>query len=1046
MLITNAAIRNRTTVLVFVLLIVLSGTMSYMSLPRESTPDITIPYIVISTANPGASPEDIEDNITDEIEQKLSGLKGMKEYTSVSAEGISFITVEFLPGVEIDTALQWVKDRVDLARPELPKETDEPVEPTVSEINISEQPILLVTMTADISPVQMKEIAETIEEEIEGQPGVLGVDLLGIREREIVIEIDPDRFSVYQMSLAELITAVAGEHLNQTAGGMETPGIKFSVRVPGEVTNPDDIRKFPFAPRGNRSVFLSDIATIRDTFKDRTNYSRLDGKTSVTIAIRKRSGSNIVEIAQRAAATFQAARELVPLSVQFEITYDESKQVGRMIWDLENNILSALVLVFVVLVVFMGLRSSLIVATSIPLSMLMSFAVIQMLGVTLNMVVLFGLILALGMLVDNAIVIVENIYRYMEMGHTRLASARKGTAEVAWPVIASTATTLAAFSPILFWPGLMGEFMSYVPLTVIVVLSCSLVVAMVVNPVICAIWGKPSRKTNRAREPLLISGYRKVLNVAIHNPLTTVVLALCLLVAITITYARLGRGMILFPDTDPDQGIVRLRCPQGTNLDETNRLATIVEQRLLPLRKDAEGRTQIDHIVVNVGTASGGGPGTSDGGAHTAEVTLVFPDYEDRIVPSVTILNNVREMLADIPGCEIEVDGLEQGPPVGKPITIRVIGEGLDTLKTLSEEIQNRIRTIPNLVDLRSDLEVAKPEFLFRPDRKRIAKLDASTSDVSLFLKSAIFGTKVGDFRQFTDEYDIRIRLGEDERSRLENLQRWRVPTREGLGVPIRSLGHYDYRPGLGTIHRLNRKRVVTITAESDPGRTGEDVLKDVMAEVETMTLPGGYRIEYAGEREEQTKAMAFLLKAFSIAVLLIIIILVAQFNTLSAPLIIMATVLLSLIGVFVGLLILDMPFGIVMTGVGVISLAGVVVNNAIVLLDYTRQLQKQGKDLLTAALEAGCTRLRPVLLTAATTILGLIPMVTGVSFDFHLFEWSTRSSSSQWWSSMAVAVVFGLGFATLLTLLVVPSLYVFTQRIIASTLTTDEELEADEQ
>ncbi|MBT3277907.1 MAG: efflux RND transporter permease subunit [Phycisphaerales bacterium] len=1047
MLITNAAIRNRTTVLVFVLLIILSGITSYLSLPRESTPDITIPYIVISTANPGASPADVEDNITDEIEQKLSGIKGMKEFTSTSAKGISMITVEFHPGMDITDALQRVKDRVDLAGPELRKiQSDDPVEPTVSEINISEVPILMVTMTAKVSPTVIKEIAEDIEDTIESQEGVLGVDLLGIREREIVLEVDPDRFSVYQMSIAELLEAISGEHLNETAGDMETPGIKFSVRIPGEITNPEMMRKFPFAPRGSGSVFLSDIGVIRDTFKDRGNYSRLDGESSVTFAIRKRTGTNIVEIAQRTAEIFHEANSHVPMSVKFDITYDESKQVGRMIWDLENNIFTALVLVFTVLVLFMGLRSSLIVAASIPLSMLMSFAVIQMLGVTLNMVVLFGLILALGMLVDNAIVIVENIYRYMEMGHTRLASARKGTAEVAWPVIASTATTIAAFSPILFWPGLMGEFMSYVPLTVIIVLSSSLVVAMVINPVICAVWGKPAKPKNKPREPLLVRGYRKLLYISIHNPLTTIALALCLLVGIMIAYDRLGSGVILFPDTDPDQGIVRIRCPQGTNINETNRIASIIEKRLLPLRINEKGQTQIDHIVVNVGTASTGGQASSDGGVHTADITLVFPDYEDRVVPSADILNHIRTLIDDIPGCEVEVNLMDQGPPVGKPVTIRVIGKKLDALKALSEDIKDTIRPVANLVDLRSDLETAKPEFQFDPDHDRIAKFDASTADVSMLLKASIFGTKVGDFRQFTDEYDIRIRLGEDERSNMENLLRWRVPTREGLGIPIRSLGKFAYRPGLGTIHRINRNRVVTITAESDGGRSGEEVLKDVMAKVAKIQHPSTMQIEYAGEREETTKAQTFLVKAFAIAILLIIIILVMQFNTLSAPLIIMTTVLLSLIGVYVGLLAMDMPFGIVMTGVGVISLAGVVVNNAIVLLDYTRQLQKQGKDLLEAALEAGCTRLRPVLLTAATTILGLLPMVTGISFDFHTFEWATRSSSTQWWSSMAVAVVFGLGFATLLTLLVVPSLYVLTQRIVPSKLTIDEELEADER
>ncbi|HPS53931.1 MAG TPA: efflux RND transporter permease subunit, partial [Phycisphaerae bacterium] len=464
----------------------------------------------------------------------------------------------------------------------------------------------------------------------------------------------------------------------------------------------------------------------------------------------------------------------------------------------------------------------------------------------------------------------------------------------------------------------------------------------------------------------------------------------------------------------------------------TDRLARIIEKRVEKFRKSATPG-QIDNfknIVANVGTSSGNiGSSSSDSGSHTADLTMVFPDYEDRIKPSAEVIADVRHELEDFPGAEVKVEKRKEGPPTGSAVTVRIIGEDMGLLEKLSEEVAAKIKGTPNMVNMRSDLEAAKPELIFIPDRVQAAILETDTNSISQFLKTAIYGTKVGEYQQFNDDYDIRLRPAVSKRRGVDDLLKLRVPTLDGGAVPLTSLGQFEYRPGLGTIHRINRKRVVTITADAE-GRPGLEVLADVQKKLADMQLPAGYRIEYAGEKEEDDKARAFLSKAFIIALLLIVAILVAQFNTLSVPLIIMSTVILSLIGVFVGLLIFRQPFGVVMTGVGVISLAGVVVNNAIVLLDYTRQLQQRGYTLKDAAVEAGITRLRPVLLTAGTTVLGLVPMVTGISFDFHTMSIAWRSSSSQWWSSMAVAVIFGLGCATMLTLLVVPSLYVLTSKI----------------
>jgi multidrug efflux pump len=1037
-ILSDAAIKNRTTVLMVIALIVVAGTWSYATLPREAAPDVQIPIIVVTTAYEGVSPADIESSVTNKIEAKLTGLKGVKEIRSASAEGISIITIEFLPDVKVDDAMQRVRDKIDLAKGELPRDAEEP---TLTEINVAEFPIMMVSISGKISPARLKLIADELEDAIEENiPEVLNVDVLGGLEREIRLEIDPDRVAAYGLSVPELLELIPSEHVNISAGGLETPGMKFNVRVPAEVAEPEDIDHFIVATRDGRPIYLTDVAEVRDTFKDRESFARLNGAESITLSVQKRVGANLVEIAERVRALLDEARKRVPMGVRFDTTLDQSDDIRMMVADLENNIVSGLVLVLVVLVAFMGLRASAIVAVAIPLSMLMSFAAIQALGYTLNMIVLFGLILALGMLVDNAIVIVENVYRHATMGYGRIEAARRGAAEVAWPVITSTATTLAAFSPLLFWPGVMGDFMKYLPITLIITLSSSLFVALVISPTFCSLFGGPSehrrRRQERSHHPF-VRAYRVLLRTALTHRVATLSLTVCLLLVLAVAGYKWGHGVELFPESDPRYGLVNIRLPQGTNIDQTRRLALRIEQRVrqtLARSQAAEGRRVPDlkFLVTNVGSAGGGGAAQADAsGPHIANLTMIFQDFEDRPRLSADAIAEIREALLDIAGAEIKVEKQREGPPTGAPVTVRIIGKDPDRIQAVGEQARVAIADIPGLVNLRSDWVATRPELSFRVDRRRAVLLGVSPFVIGNFLKTAVFGSEVGIYRQFTDEYDITVRLPQTQRRRIEDLLRLRVPSRTGAAVPLSSLGRFEYTGGLGTIRHVNQKPVITLTADAE-GRQSTDVLKDVQARLARLALPGGVEIRYAGEKEEQVKAQRFLGKAFVVAILLIVIILVTQFNTLSAPLIIMVTVLLSMIGVLAGLLICRMPFGIIMTGVGVISLAGVVVNNAIVLLDYTRQLQRRGLDLMAATIQAGVTRLRPVLLTAVTTILGLIPMATGKSFNIHTLEFAWRSESSQWWASMAIAVIFGLGFATLLTLVVVPTMYVSLYRLAA--------------
>ena len=1023
MIISDFSIKNRVAVMVLVVLIAAVGLYSYFTLAREAFPDVAVPYVAVTTVRDGVSPEDIESSITLKIEKKLTGISGIKEIRSSSAEGMSLIMIEFLPDVKTDDAVQKVRDKVSQARADLPDDVKEPI---VSEISFSDMPIMMVNMSGPISPVSLKLMADELKDVIEVIPGVMGCTVLGGLEREIRLEIDQDRVISYGLTVPELLSLIPSENVNVSAGGLETQGMKFNVRMNGEFVDPEEVDGLLLTTRNGRPIYLKDVAAVTDTFKDRESLSRVNGKESITLSIQKRTGEdgNIIEIADRVRAVLAEAQKRVPAGVKFDVTMDMSTQIRRMVADLENHILSGLVLVLVVLLMFLGWRASLIVALAIPLSLMISFTILQMMGYTLNMIVLFSLIMVLGMLVDDAIVVVENVWRHRQMGYGAIEAAMKGTSEVAWPVITSTATKVAAFAPMAFWPGMMGSFMKYLPVTLVVTLSSSLFVAMVINPTICAAAG--GFVPRREKEPFLLRHYRRLIELVINYRAASLSLTLLLLVAMVMLYGKFGivRGVVFFPEGDPKTAVINIRSPQGTSIHESDRLAKLVEEKI----KVHEG--DLENYVSNVGSAGANIFGGGVGGSHVANQTLSFIDYEQRQRPSADVVAALRQAVADIPGAEIKVEKQKNGPPTGAPVTVQIIGKDFKVLQAVSEQARKMIADVPNLVNLRSDYEAARPELAFRIDRQAAMLYGVNTAVVGNFLRTAIFGSKVGTYRQFNDEYDITVRLPLSQRVAIEDILRLQVPNMQGKAVPLSSLGRFIYVGGLGTINRIDQNRVVTLTADNE-GRQADMVLRDVQDRLKTLAVPEGYKISYAGEKEEQEKASAFLFKAFLIALLLILLVLVAEFNSMSVPFIIMSTVLLSLIGVLLGLLVSGLPFCVIMTGVGVISLTGVVVANGIVLLDFTRQLQRRGLGVVQAAVQASATRLRPVFLTAITAILGLLPMATGVSFDFHHMAWATRSESSQFWSSMAIAVIYGLSFATVLTLVIVPALYVSIYRLL---------------
>jgi multidrug efflux pump len=1026
MILNRVALKRQTTVLTLMVFILIAGIYCYVTLPRENFPDITIPYVFVTTTYEGVAPEDMEELISIPIERKLKGISDVEEIRSTSAEGISTVAVKFLPSVDIDDALQKVRDKVDQAKKDLPG--DLPDDPVLQEVNFSDLPVIRVVLSGPFSLRRLQKFAEDMEDRLESIPGVLDARLSGGLEREIHVEFDLDRVGAYRVPFSSLINAVTRSNVNMPGGSMDIGQAKYLVRVPEDFQDPAEIFSIVAFVRDGKPVYLRDVAFIRDSHKDPITRSRINGVKSVTLAIQKRSGENIVEVTDQVKAIVGEMKPLLPPSLKIDLTSDMSNDVRLMVADLENNILSGLILVVAVILLFIGGRSAIFVALAIPYSMFITFILLAAFDVTLNMVVLFSLILALGMLVDNGIVIVENIYRHIQEGMSRKEAALAGANQVAWPVITSTATTLGAFMPMLFWPGIMGEFMGYLPETLIMALTASLFVALVINPVLSARYQaakplapekpmKTKKVTKTSREPFVKRVYLVLLNWSLNHRLMVVFIAFLLLVGSILLYGAFGKGSEFMPDTEPRRAYVHIKAPEGINLDASDKLVELVEN-IVSKYED------IRYVISNIG-AEGGDPFSQGGtGTHINRVVLDFKDFHDRKTLSSTVVDEVREKILDtVKGAEVQVEKEKEGPPTGAPVNLEISGKDIHVLGELAAKIGKEIEDIPGLVDLKDNFVKGKPEIRVRVDKEKAALMGLDTYTVAYTVKTAINGVKVGVYREGKDEYDIIARLPDRDRHSLESLKRITVSGPKGEPIPLTSLAEITLSSGLGAIMRLDQKRVVTISGDVS-GRLANDVIQDIDTRLKTrIDWPRGYSYRFSGEQEEQAKSAAFLSKAFVAALFIIFLILVTQFNSFMTPFIILTSVLLSLIGVFLGLLITDTAFGVIMTGIGVISLAGVVVNNAIVLIDYYNQLKGRGMAAREALIKAGLVRFRPVMLTAITTILGLLPMATGISFDFRKVALDIGNESSQWWGPMAVAVIFGLAVATLLTLVVVPVL-----------------------
>lgn len=1070
MIISDTAVTNRISVLVLAAMILVFGMYCYSILPRESSPDITIPYVFVSTYYKGVASSDMESSITTQIEKKLKGLDQVKKIQSVSSEGSSQINIEFLPGTDIDDVLQKVKDKVDEAKSELPSDLES--DPLVFEVNFSEMPIVVYLLNGTCGIPCLKEIADELEDDIEGIPGILEVDVTGGMEREIKVEVDPDKLAYYRIPISAFEQVLSAENQN-TSGGVITLGEgRYQLRIPGEFETPEELYALVITSDQGYPVYLKDVARVVDGFKDETSRSRINGLDAVSISVKKRIGENIIIISEAIDALIQKHQKSWPKGTNITKVMDRAKEIHLMVADLENNIISGLLLVIIILLFALGLRNAVLVSMAIPFSMFLSFIMLQALGITLNMVVLFSLTLALGMLVDNAIVIVENIYRYMEQGVPQIQAAMKATSEVAYPVIGSTLTTLAAFLPMIFWPGIMGEFMKYLPITLVITLFSSLIVALVINPALCAFFIKipgngvsksiDADQISRAGEnPIEIKGallkaYSQILRGALNHRITVIAISfavLILLFQIWMYVVGVEKAIEFFPAIDPKDAYVNAEMPEGADLEYIDRIMKKIEIAItgyagetndpekfnikdyhhayLPkTHNKARGDTfnspsdlpNIEYIYSKSIETTGSSVFERNSPNH---IGVQFLDFEDRITPSVNDLEKIRHRVQYIPGAEITVSEAQEGPPTGSPINIEISGDDFQTLGKLARQIKDVLQNIPHVTDIQDDYTEGIPSIQISIDRQKSALLGLTTYWIGHTLKTAYNGLDVSTYRENDEDYDITVTFGEGNRQKADVLKKLMILSPSGLLVPLTTIADIQYSGSIGDIVRINHERVVTVKANVDetkiPGPVARQEAED---RLQKLPLPSGYSIKFTGEFEDQQESEVFLSRAFAIALFLIFLILVTLFNSVTQPLIIMTSVILSLGGAFLGLTIIQSPFGVIMSGVGVISLAGVVVNNAIVLIDYTNKLIERGLSVTEAVVSAGATRLRPVLLTAITTVLGLLPMVTGVSYDFHRMAMSYSSDSTQWWQSMSIVVIFGLVVATFLTLVIVPVLY----------------------
>jgi len=1012
--IVGRAIRNARLTISFLLFLILAGALSYSEIPKEAEPDIQIPIIYISMSYQGISPEDSERLLLRPMETKIKTISGIKKMTSTAYQGGGNVLIEFMAGADLAKALDDVRSKVDDARGDLPDGADEP---TVNEVNISEFPVLVLTLSGSVPERTLAAAARKLRDRIEEIPGVLEANLQGVRDDVVEAVIDRTRLATYGLKIGQVIAAINSGNSLVAAGSLEGNQGRYAVKVPALIETLEDAANFPIVVGANATVRARDVADLRMALEDANSITRLDGEPAVAIEISKRIGANLVETVDAVKAVAAEFQQGLPDTVTVTFSQDKSVTIRQLLSDLQNSVLTAVILVFVVILFALTVRASLFIGMAIPSSFLMGILLLQMSGLTVNIVVLFSLILAVGMLVDDAIIVTEFAERRMQEGMDRKEAFHLASRRMAGPVIAATMTRVAAFSPLLFWPGIVGEFMKYLPITLIATLSASMLYALVFTPTLGAVFARNTPASPPPKDGLYMWFVKRAMN----HPFTVLFLAIGLLVAVPMAYGKYGKGVEFFPDVEPDYGLLYVHARGNLSIEEKDRLVREAEGRLL-------GWPGLKSFYTRVGS-SGGGFGQNVDADVVGTIQFEFVDWRKRKNANA-ILTDLRSAMAGIPGAQIEVSVPQAGPPTGKAIQILLSADNPSNLDASAVRVATMLEATPDVIDVSNGLPPPGLDWEIRVDRAKAARYGIGPGAVGTMVQLVTDGVKLTEFRPAgaEDPVEIRLRLPQEERT-LSTLDDLRIETEQG-SVPISNFVSREPKPSVGTLTRIDGARTITVAAGINEGVQADEVRQTVVDKLEGMNLDAdGVRYRLAGEDEEQKAAGAFLAKAGMAAIFLIFVVLLAQFNRFLSVGLVLVAVIMSTIGVFLGLMIMGQPFGIVMSGIGLIALAGIVVNNNIVLIDTYDHLRSEGVDKREAILQTCRERARPVVLTALTAILGVLPIAFGYNLELMSHETTSGAPSTQWWISLSSAIVFGLAFSTLLTLIVTPSMLMIVTR-----------------
>ncbi|CAN5314118.1 efflux RND transporter permease subunit [soil metagenome] len=1015
--IVDVAISHARLTLAILIFLLAAGALAYQTIPKEANPDVTIPIIYVQLSQRGISPEDAERLLVRPMETGLKSITNVKEMRAAGFEGGGYVLLEFEAGFDSDVALQDVRAKVDDTKRDIPSGADEP---SVHEVNLSLFPVIIVTLGGDLSERTLGTIARQAQDAIEQVPGVLSATLQGTRDEVVEIIAEPMLLKSYGVSIDQFALAAASGNSLVAAGALEGTQGRFAVKVPALIETPEDVLNIPVAASNAASVKLGDVATIKPTFRDATTVARVNGRPAVAIEVSKRAGANLIDTVAGVKKAIAAIEKGWPQTLKVEFLQDQSKFIIDMLTELQNSVITAVILVAVIILFFLCGRASIFIGIAIPFSFLVGILGLGMAGLTVNIVVLFSLILAVGMLVDDSIIVSEFAERRMSEGMRPREAYAFAASRMSGPVIAATLTRIAAFSPLLFWPGIVGQFMGYLPLTLIATLSCSLVAALIFTPTLVALVGKAHEvhHDTAVRE----GPYLKTVRLAVRHPGITILLAFAMMIGVPILYGQVGKGVEFFPDVEPDVGVVLVHARGNLSLAEKDRLVRTVEARVLDMH-------ELSTVYARSGTAQQGGGNQDVTEDVIGQIQFEFVDWQERR-PAKVIMNEIRKITADIPGIKVEVTAPSGGPPTGKPIQIQLSSDYPDALRQAALSIGGELNKRPEIRDLDNGLPPPGIDWRLEIDKAEAAKYGIGVGSVGSVVQLVTNGLKITDYRPQTSDkpVDIIVRVPEDRRT-LNQIDDLFIQTAAGA-VPIGNFITRVPAQRTGIINRVDGKRVINVTANVAAGVQTALVQEAVTKELQATDFKGLVSWKLKGEDEERDAASAFLGKAFGAAIFLIFAVLLAQFNRLSSVALVLFAIILSTIGVFIGLMVMGQAFGVVMGGLGIIALAGIVTNNNIVLIDTYDRLRNEGVPVEEAIIRTCRERARPVLLTAGAAVLGVLPIAFGINVNFLHREITIGAPSTQWWIQLSTAIVFGLSFATILTLVVTPAQLAFLAKI----------------